>query len=163
MATPVPSAPKTGLSPATKGLLIGCGGVLLVGLAGAVAMVLWFRSHGDELMASGKAAKAAGAKAGATLTDAQCVDGALGNYAGDRGLVGAVQARVWMNGCLGTARATEGFCRGVPREAEIMRSATWRVAGCDAHGLGGDSTCPNILAEVQKHCDALAPPAPPPG
>jgi hypothetical protein len=151
------------MKPATRGLLIGCGGVLGLGLAGAIAMVLWFRSHGDELIARGQAAQAAGAKAGAGLTDAQCVDGALANYARDRGLVGAVQARVWMAGCLGTARATEGFCNGTPAEDQIMASASWRVAACDAHGLGGDSTCPNIMAEVQKHCAALAPRVAPPG
>lgn len=155
MAANDTSQAKPGMAPATRGILIGCGGVLLVGVAGAIALVLWFRSHGPGLMASGKAAQAAGAKAGAGSSDAQCVDAALANYASDRGLVGAVQARVWMHGCLGTARATEGFCQGVPPEDEIMRSATWRLAGCDAHGLGGDSTCPNILAEVQRHCDAL--------
>jgi hypothetical protein len=151
------------MKPATRGLLIGCGSVVLLGVAFAVALVVWFRGHGDELMARGKAAQAAGAKAGTSLADAQCVDTALADYTRDRGLVGAVQARVWMSGCLGTARATEGFCTGTPAEGQIMASATWRVAVCDAHGLGGDSTCPNILAEVQKHCDARKPRATPPG
>jgi hypothetical protein len=150
------------MKPATRGLLIGCGSVALLGLAFAVAGVLWFRSHGDELMARGKAAQDAGTRAGTSLADAQCVDGALADYMRDRGLVGAVQARLWLTGCLGTARATEGFCNGTPAESQIMASATWRVAACDAHGLGGDSTCPNILAEVQKHCDARARQSAPP-
>ena len=142
------------MKPATRGLLIGCGSVVLVGVAFAVALVVWFRVNGDGLVARGKAAQAAGASAGARLADAQCVDAALADYKNDRGLVGAVQARLWLTGCLGMARATEGFCTGTPAEGQIMASATWRVAACDAHGLGGDSTCPNILAEVQKHCDA---------
>jgi len=142
------------MKPATKGLLIGCGSVALLGIGSFIAMALWFRSHGDELMAQGQADQAAGAKAGAALMDGQCVDGALADYAKDRGMFNAVEARLWLTGCLGTARATQGFCTGVPPESEIIRSATWRVAQCDAHHLGGDSTCPNILAEVQKHCDA---------
>ncbi|MGH8030173.1 MAG: hypothetical protein ACREO3_09585 [Arenimonas sp.] len=143
------------MKPAAKGLLIGCGSVVLLGVVSVIGIVVWFRAHGDELAAAGKAAQVAGATAGTSLADAQCVDTALANYTRDRGLVGAVQARVWLNGCLGTARATEGFCTNVPSEDQIMASATWRVAACDAHGLGGDSTCPNILAEVQQHCDAL--------
>ena len=158
MATPNPKPPMSG---AKKGLLIGCGSVLVLGLVGVVAVVWWVRSYGPGMMESGKATIEEGEKAGATLADTQCVEGALARYATDRGLVGAVQARVWMNGCLGTARATDGFCQGVPPESEIMRSATWRVARCDAHHLGGDSTCPNILAEVQAHCDRQGPrPAP---
>jgi hypothetical protein len=150
------------MKPLAKGLLIGCGSVVLLGIAAVVAVTLWFRSHGDELRAQGKAAQAAGAKAGAALMDGQCVDAALADYAKDRGMFNAVQARVWLAGCLGTARPTEGFCTGVPPESEIMRSATWRVARCDAHHLGGDSTCPNILAEWQQHCDKLGPrPMPP--
>jgi hypothetical protein len=151
------------MKPATRGLLIGCGSVVLLGVACAVAVVLYVRSHGEEWMAAGKAAQAEGAKAGAKLTDAQCVDGALSNYAKDRGLAGAVAARVWMTGCFGTATATADLCTGVPPESAIMRSATWRVERCDAHaaGLGGDSTCANILAEVQKHCDARGAPAAP--
>jgi hypothetical protein len=49
------------MKPATRGLLIGCGSVVLLGVAFAVALVVWFRGHGDELMARGKAAQAAGA------------------------------------------------------------------------------------------------------
>ena len=149
------------MKPLAKGLLIGCGSVALLGIAAVVAVVLWFRAHGQELEAEGHAAHDAGAKAGAALMDGQCVDAALADYAKDRGMFSAVQARVWLAGCLGAARPTQGFCDGVPPESEIMRSATWRVARCDAHRLGGDSTCPNILAEVQQHCDRLGPrPAP---
>jgi hypothetical protein len=69
-------------------------------------------------------------------------------------MLNAVQARLWLAGCLDSARQTEGLCAGVPEETAILGSAAWRVAQCDAHHLGGDSTCPNILAEVQKHCAA---------
>jgi hypothetical protein len=141
-----------------KGLLIGCGSVLLLGLAGVVAVVFWVRSQGPGWMEAGKAMEDAGAKAGAALADAQCIDGALAEYRKDRGLMGAVNARVWLSGCLGVAQPTADFCAGVPPESEIMASATWRVARCDAHGIGGDSTCPNILAEVQKHCAAQGTP-----
>jgi len=147
------------MKPLAKGLLIGCGSIVLLGIVAVVAIGLYINSHGEEWMAAGKAAQEAGAKAGASLTDVQCVDGALSNYAKDRGMTGAVAARVWMAGCFGTARATPDLCVGVPAESEIIRSATWRIEQCDAHaaGLGGDSTCANILAEVQKQCGERAP------
>lgn len=152
MSTPNPKPPMSG---AKKGLLIGCGSVLALGIVGVIAVVLWLRAYGPGMMESGKKTIEAGEKAGATQADVQCVDGALAQYAKDRGMVSAVNARLWMGGCLGAAQATPDFCVGVPPESEIMRSATWRVERCDAHGLGGDSTCPNILAEVQKHCGAI--------
>jgi len=66
--------------------------------------------------------------------------------------MGGVRVRMWLSGCLEASQPSEGFCNGVPPEREFMRTVTWRVEQCRARGLTGDSTCPNILAEVQQYC-----------
>ena len=151
------------MKPLAKGLLIGCGSIVVLGIVGVVAVALYVRAHGGEWMAQGEAMQAEGAKAGAALADTQCEAQALGNYAKDPGISGAISARVWMAGCFGAARATTELCTGVPPESEILRSAGWRVSRCETHGLGNDSNCANILAEVQKQCAARAAQAPPAG
>ncbi|HEX7676890.1 MAG TPA: hypothetical protein VF713_02115, partial [Thermoanaerobaculia bacterium] len=140
------------MKPLAKYLLAGCLVLVLLVIAGVAAVAWYVRTHKDDLLARAREVRADGAKAGKELTEARCVDDALSRYSNDRGVIGGVRTRVWLTGCLDTSQPTEGFCSGVPQEREFMRTVTWRVDQCRARGLAGDSTCPNILAEVQQYC-----------
>jgi hypothetical protein len=141
------------MKPLAKGLLIGCGTIVLLGLISVGAIVWYFHTHGDELMAQGKAVMEEGARAGATATGPQCVDGGIDRYSKQRGFTGGIQSRLWLEGCLRASASAREACVGVPAETDFLRSATWRVEQCDKRGLSGDQTCPSILAGLQKFCD----------
>ena len=140
------------MKPLAKYLLAGCLVLVLLVIAGVAAVAWYVRTHKDDLLAQAREVRADGAKAGKDLSEGRCVDDALSRYSNDRGVIGGVRTRVWLSGCLEASQPTEGFCSGVPPESEFMRTVTWRVDQCRARGLAGDSTCPNILAEVQQYC-----------
>ena len=140
------------MKPVAKLFLGGCAALGVLVIAG-LAIFAWFlSSHKGEILARARAARREGSEAGRSLTDAQCVDGALARYDGARGVTGAVAARVWLDGCLETSRTTREFCAPVPPEREFARTVAWRVAQCQGRGFQGDPSCPTILAGIQEHC-----------
>ncbi len=140
------------MKPLAKVLLAGCSVLVLLAVAG-IAGVAWFvRTHKDDFVAQARKARSDGAQTGRNLTEGRCVDDALSRYINDKGVLGGVRTRVWLEGCLEASQPTEGFCNGVPSESELMRTVHWRVGQCQARGFTGDSTCPNILAAVQQYC-----------
>ena len=86
------------------------------------------------------------------VSESMCVAEAMTRYSRDRGMISGIKQRLWLAGCLETSKLDPEFCASVPPDSEIMRSASWRTSQCSTFGLGGDSTCPNILAEVQTYC-----------
>src|SRR5260370_6123524 len=122
-------------------------------LAAGIVGVAWFvNAHKDELVAKGKALRSDGENAGKGFDEPRCVDESLSRYRINGGMMGGIKTTVWLGGCLETSQISDGFCADVPREAELMQSAKWRVAQCRPHGLAGDFTPASILAEVQKNC-----------
>lgn len=149
------------MKPLAKGLFIGCGSVVLLGLL-AVGLVVWYvRAHGGEFMAEGQAAEAAGAQAGVGRSGDECIAGALARFKEKRGITGGVHARLWLEACLRASEADAAFCATVPPRSEFTRTVAWSVQQCTAAGLGGDSACSSVLAGAQEHCaggrDARAP------
>lgn len=140
------------MKPLAKYLLAGCSVLVLLVIAGVAAVAWYVRTHGDDLLAQAREVRSDGVKAGKDLTEERCVDDALSRYSNDRGVIGGVRTRVWLSGCLEASQPTEGFCSGVPPESEFVRTAKWQVDQCRSRGLADDSTCPNILAEVQQYC-----------
>src|SRR5258708_21853730 len=140
------------MKPIAKVLLAGCSVLVLLAVAGIAGLAWYVRAHKDDLLAQARKVRSDGAQTGRNLTEARCVDDALSRYINDKGVIGGVRTQVWLGGCLEASQPTEGFCNGVPSESEFMRTVNWRVDQCRARGLTGDSTCPNILAEVQRYC-----------
>jgi hypothetical protein len=141
------------MKPLAKGLLIGCGTVVLLVAAAAVGLVWFVNENKGEWMAQGRAVRDEGARAGAQLGGAACVDRTFARYASKRGIGAAIDARVWLDGCLAASPTGGDACPGVPSTGEISRSITWRLAECERRGLGGDSSCSSVLQGVQTFCD----------
>jgi hypothetical protein len=134
-----------------KVFLIGCGGVVLLGVAAVVAIGLYMRSHGGEMLAVREQGVADGRK----LVGTACVDEALGRPAA--GFGDALDSRLWLDGCLEGSNPGEAVCAGVPPQTEIMKSVQWRMEQCQAHGHANDNGCTNLLASVQQYCERRVP------
>ena len=142
------------MKPLAKGLLIGCGTIVLLGVVTIGAIVWYFRTHGDELMAQGRAVEEEGIRAGEGATGAACVDAGFDRFRREGGgISGGVKARIFLQACLESSEADAAFCANVPRETDFTRSVTWRMAQCQSRGLGSDSACGSLLTGVQHFCE----------
>lgn len=144
------------MKPVVKGFVIGCSILLIIGVAAVVAIIWFMRSKSEDWVAKGNEVRAAAAQFGKNVPEPRCVEEAMSRYRLKTGIVGGIEQRVWLGGCLEASAFDSGFCEGVPPDSEIVRSATWRAARCANLGFSGDSTCPNILAEVQTYCQGPA-------
>jgi len=140
------------MKPVVKGVLIGCSVLVVLGVAAIVAIGWFVKTRSGDLVAKGKVIHSEGATFGRGTSESQCVATAMDRYRNDRGVVGGIKQRVWLSGCLETSTVETNFCDGVPAQDAIAGTVAWRVARCSDLGFAGDSTCPNILAEVQTYC-----------
>lgn len=140
------------MKPVVKGVVIGCSVLLVLGAAAAVAIGWLLKSKSRDFVAKGKAMRSEGAQFGRDLSESQCLAEAMARYRKSTGMVSGIRQAVWLGACLETSAIDTGFCANVPPEDELVRTVAWRVARCADLGFSGDSTCPNILAEVQRYC-----------
>lgn len=140
------------MKPAVKGILIGCSVLAVIVIACVVSVGFFVKSRSRDWIARGKEVRAEGEAFGRGVSESMCVSESMRRYSRDRGMISGVKQRLWLAGCLETSRLEPAFCASVPPDSEILRTAGWRVNQCSTFGLGGDSTCPNIFAEVQTYC-----------
>ncbi len=108
----------------------------------------------EEIAAQGEAAMAEGAAFGETTDLSGCLREGLAVQAtcGDFEVMCQGMNHAWTQACLSVAAPVEGFCDGVPVKEEVMDTARWRVARCEAEGYPDDGPCPNLLDAMQIYC-----------
>ncbi len=133
-------------------LFVGLGLVLLVvGTCGGV--YAWFQLNADRLAEQGKAAMHDGAHFGGGQEAPVCVTEALLRVTqGDLGIVGEATNKVFLESCLDVAKRPAGFCDGVPPRDQVIASATWALARCEALGHGGSQPCTRLVGAIQESC-----------
>lgn len=140
------------MNPVLKVFLIGCGVIIVLGIVAAAVIGWYLKSHSAQWVAQGRAVRAEGAAFGRNTTESQCLSEAMSRYRANRGIVSGIKQRVWLQGCLEASAFEPEFCSAIPAEEQFAATVRWRVARCQDFGLQGDSTCPNIVAEVQRYC-----------
>lgn len=132
-----------------KGFLIGCGLLIVI-----VVLLLggYVYSKKDEWVAAGEAMRNEGLEFGKGVTERQCLDRAMVRYKEDKTAMGAIRTRLWLGGCLETSMPSADFCSGIPGQTEVIATATWRLKVCEQYGFANDSTCGNIVDEIQEYC-----------
>lgn len=135
--------------------------LLLAGVVvvGAAAMLLWryIDGHKHGWLEASKTALQEGARAGATMDDAGCVEAGFARLREDDSL-GGLHSRLWFKGCLDASRPADGTCANVPRVDEVVTSVRWIGTFCAARGMAGQGGCNGLAQELQTHCMALAEP-----
>jgi ABC-type lipoprotein release transport system permease subunit len=133
-------------------IIIGVMAVLLV-VGAVVAGAFWWSRNKDTLIARGKAVITEAQDAGHKTDNQGCVDQSISRYKAVPGFTSAISTGIFMQTCLDVSRPTSGFCDGVPRETEFMKSGQWRIAQCEKVDLSSDQYCQQLFAPVQRFCE----------
>jgi hypothetical protein len=126
-------------------IAIVIGLVLLVSVVTG-ARIYWAVRHLDEYTE-------AGAEFGKIKDNAACLQESLSRFKRDNSLGGALAARTFLESCLESSQPSQGFCDGVPREAEIMKMIAWIRNQCSQAGMASDGNCQKFFTRVQEYCE----------
>ena len=105
-------------------------------------------------------ARVAGEEFGKTSDSRGCVDESVRQFVEYKEtgfLIRMEQFKIghFTTGCLGTAKPTVDFCKGVPKNA-FLDSLKWTVAQCEAAGVNKDGPCNEIFKTVVVYCSTKA-------
>lgn len=121
--------------------------------AAGVGVYLW-RRHGRGLLEGGQQGFGEGREFGRTSNSRGCLTEAVERHRRAASFGELFAVNLFLRGCLDAAAPTEGFCEGVPRPLEIVRTAEWGREQCHAHGLSVERQCGQLFAQVQQYCAA---------
>lgn len=146
---PPPRRPRPRTSWLKLGAL-GCGGLVLLMVAFGVVGQLLFRGH--DVAASAQQAADEGAAAGAKTDQHGCIGAAEAYLRRVGAITHAYEGGTYASACLQEARATPGFCDGVPR-VNTLTSSTWRESKCRTGPNPIETvTCMEVMERVQRYC-----------
>ena len=131
-------------------------GVLLLLLAlGAVGLgVYLWREHGRGFVEATQKHGNEGRDYGRHTDSQGCLAESLARHARAEAFGEIVGVNAFLRMCLEAGRPTPGFCEGVPRQLEFMKSAEWQQKQCEKHGLSPAKQCGQLFGQVQKYCEA---------
>ena len=129
--------------------------ILLVLLVAALVVggVLWFNANKGRLVEEGRAQQELGAAFGAGKSNQECLREMLTRADACMSLFCEVRTRLFGDACLKASLPSPGFCDGVPKTSEILKSATWAVTSCVALARAGNQGCQRSMQTVQKFCE----------
>ena len=140
-----------------KALLIACVLLTLLTLAAAGAGVYLWRQHGRGFVESTQKTGAEGQEYGRHTDAKGCLDEGLARHTHAVGLGEIVRTNIFLRTCLDASTPSPGFCDGVPRQIEFIRSGQWQQQQCQQHGLSPEKQCGQLFAQVQQYCEARRP------
>jgi len=131
-------------------ILVVC---FLVIVGSVVAMgVYWWTHHSRELMESTQKVYKEGQDAGRKTDEQGCLNAAIARYKENTGFTGSISTSLFLRSCLDESRPTPGFCDGVPRRLEILRSAQWQIEQAKKAGIN-DNFGRQLFTQVQEYCE----------
>lgn len=133
-------------------LIVGVLLVLLV-LGGAVAIFFLARTYGPGLMETGKQTYEEGVEYGRRTDNEGCLNEAVARQARAEGFSDMIKNNLFTRACFEASRPTPGFCDGVPRQTEFMKSVSWQQQQCRRYGLPPEKQCSQLFGQVQQFCD----------
>lgn len=146
------------MSKQAKIVLVAIGVIVLV-CAGLVAGGLyWVKNEGTTYLAKtfDDADKVGfeGQEFGLQTDQNGCVKEAVRRAEQGISIAGRLQTNIFLNSCLRTARATLGFCDGVPPKTERIKTAQWAINKCKQLGSLRES-CLHLFQEIPEYCEEL--------
>ncbi|HVF56736.1 MAG TPA: hypothetical protein VM934_11330 [Pyrinomonadaceae bacterium] len=141
------------MSKTVKVLLI-IGVVLLLGAIAVVGLGVYaWKKYGTGLVESGKQSYEEGRTYGARTDNEGCLTESISRHKTSHGFGDLIRTNVFLNSCLVASRPTPGFCDGVPKRTEFIKSAQWQASQCSKYGLSNENQCGQLFAQVQQYCD----------
>jgi hypothetical protein len=124
-----------------------------LGIAAVVAGLLVARRYGPELVQENRQAMTEGQEYGRRTDDVGCMNEGVARQAHVTGFRDMLKNNFFTRACLEVARPTPGFCEGVPRRLEIMKSVGWQAQQCKRYGLGPETQCSQFFQQIQQFCE----------
>jgi len=123
--------------------------------AGACVIVgvNWWNHHKQEYLEAGQKAIVEGKEFGKGTDNRGCLSEAVARYKKSPGFGSAISVNLFLKSCLKTSRPAVGFCDGVPRRTEFVKSAEWQLKQCADVDIR-DSYCGQIFGLVQEYCES---------
>ncbi|HYR11629.1 MAG TPA: hypothetical protein VEQ60_27850 [Longimicrobium sp.] len=143
---PPPSAERS-RSGCLRVALLGCGGVILLGILAVVFTGIWWKRNRGDIEAEAIVAAREGARYGVSNDEAACFEQAKQRAGGSLTVAGSFSVGAYMRSCLEFSRQTPAFCDDVPPQAALRRTIEWQAARC-----GDDTDCRNVAQVVQQYC-----------
>jgi hypothetical protein len=135
-----------------KGLIISLVLLVIILAVGVGAGIYWLSTHGGEYLEKSKQAMVEGQRFGKTTDNQGCLTEAIARHKQSPGFNGALSTQLFLQSCLQASRETPGFCDGVPKRTEFMKSGRWQQEQCARNNLR-DPYCPQIFGQVQMFCE----------
>ena len=132
--------------------LVLLGAVLVAGFATCGGFYLWLQSNSERLQEEGKVIMKEGGRFGMGKEAPACLFEAVRRLASLDGIVAEASNKVFLESCLKTAKLSAPFCDDVPPRHEIIQSAAWALARCNALGKGEMKSCARLVGAVQERC-----------
>src|SRR5687767_14581877 len=135
-------------------VLLIVGGLLVVLLVAAVVVgyVVVSRYRPGFVEATGRSFEE-GTEYGQQTDNEGCLNEAAARWARAGGMMDMIKNGVFVETCLNASRPTPGFCDGVPRQTEFMKSIPWHQQQCKRFGLKPEQQCAQLFQGVQRFCD----------
>ncbi len=125
--------------------------VMLVGLVAAGVYVV--RTYGPGLVEGSKQAVGEGEAFGRQTDNEGCLAEGVARHKSADGFGALIKANVFLRSCLEASSPSPGFCDGVPRHTEFIKSAQWQMEQCKRHGLSTNNQCQQVFSQVQQFCE----------
>jgi hypothetical protein len=139
------------------GVVVGSA-ILVIAIVGVG--VSWISHRGKEVVgefvntsleAVDKAAYE-GKEFGVNTDQASCIREAFSRQRRINSLTGNIANEFFLESCLEVSQPTAGFCDGVPKRDERLKSLRWQLERCAEVGLKQDR-CLKLFRIVQKYCE----------
>lgn len=144
---PPPPRPAGSGRGCRKAGLIGCGVVLLLGVALVVSWLLWWNRNSDTFESAAGAAAREGARYGLAHDEQACLDEGTRRANEQKNLAEGFAAGAFVRACLEYSRESPRFCENVPPVTAVRRSIEWQEQRC-----GTDMGCRNSSQVAQAWC-----------
>ncbi len=128
------------------------GGLILIAVIAVGGIFYWAYQNKDRLVQSAEKLSKEAREFGAKTTNEGCLTEALSRHKKDKSIMGQISTTVFLGFCLQESAPSPGFCDGIPKKGEIIKSTTWKLKKCSDAGLQNDQGCQQIMDAVQDYC-----------
>ncbi len=128
------------------------GGFFLLAVIAVGGIAYWVYQNKDKWIQSVDQAGNDAKKFGAQTDNEGCLKEALSRHKQNKSLTGQISTQIFLSICLQESAPSTGFCDGVPKKDEIMKSISWTLKKCTDSSMQNDEGCKRMFGLIQEYC-----------
>ena len=131
--------------------------ILIVCFLIVAGAVIWWQHNGEnikkDLKETGQTARKEGEEFGKNAEQKDCLVKAMSltSQCEGVGIMCEVKAKIFLDGCMQTAKISPGFCESMPTPDNPIAQITWTISTCNEHNHD-NKRCPRVVREVLRIC-----------